>query len=321
MKKKVLVTYQMFRSGYAELMEKYDVTFPPEGRETFTYDEVYQMLPEYDALQSMFNFPVSRELLQRGLPRLRIVSNYAVGYDNIDIESANELGITVTNTPEPVIEPTADMAYGLMLSVARRIADSDRRLRSGNIRFGLLENLGYSLAGKTLGIIGFGRIGKAIARRANASAMHVIYNSRHRLSHEQEQQYNATYCQFDELLRTSDFISINVPYYDATYHMIGREQFELMKPTAILVNTARGPIIDEIEMIRVLREGRIFGAGLDVFEFGDKVSKELLELDNVVLTPHLGTQTFDVRNEMAAYVSRNIINFFEGGPVARVTEQ
>ena len=321
MKKKVLVTYQMFRSGYAELMEKYDVTFPPEGRETFTYDEVYQMLPEYDALQSMFNFPVSRELLQRGLPRLRIVSNYAVGYDNIDIESANELGITVTNTPEPVIEPTADMAYGLMLSVARRIADSDRRLRSGNIRFGLLENLGYSLAGKTLGIIGLGRIGKAIARRANASAMHVIYNSRHRLSHEQEQQYNATYCQFDELLRTSDFISINVPYYDATYHMIGREQFELMKPTAILVNTARGPIIDEIEMIRVLREGRIFGAGLDVFEFGDKVSKELLELDNVVLTPHLGTQTFDVRNEMAAYVSRNIINFFEGGPVARVTEQ
>lgn len=321
MKKKVLVTYQMFRSGYAELMEKYDVTFPPEGRETFTYDEVYQMLPEYDALQSMFNFPVSRELLQRGLPRLRIVSNYAVGYDNIDIESANELGITVTNTPEPVIESTADMAYGLMLSVARRIADSDRRLRSGNIRFGLLENLGYSLAGKTLGIIGFGRIGKAIARRANASAMHVIYNSRHRLSHEQEQQYNATYCQFDELLRTSDFISINVPYYDATYHMIGREQFELMKPTAILVNTARGPIIDEIEMIRVLREGRIFGAGLDVFEFGDKVSKELLELDNVVLTPHLGTQTFDVRNEMAAYVSRNIINFFEGGPVARVTEK
>lgn len=321
MKKKVLVTYQMFRSGYAELMEKYDVTFPPEGRETFTYEEVYEMLPEYDALQSMFNFPVGRELMQRGLPRLKIVSNYAVGYDNIDIEAANELGIIVTNTPEPVIEPTADMAYGLMLSVARHIADADRRLRSGNIRFGLLENLGYSLAGKTLGIIGMGRIGKAIARRANASSMHVIYNSRHKLSDELEQQYNATYCQFDELLRTSDFISINVPYYDLTYHMIGREQFELMKPTAILVNTARGPIIDEVEMIRVLREGRIFGAGLDVFEFGDRVSKELLELDNVVLTPHLGTQTFDVRNEMAAYVSRNIINFFEGGPIARVTER
>ena len=249
MKKRVLVTYNMFRTGYAELIEKYDVTFPPEGRETFTYDEVYEMLPEYDVLQSMFNFLVDRKLMERGLPHLELVSNYAVGFDNIDIPTATELGIAVTNTPGPVTEPTADLAFGLMLAVARRITDVDRRLRiPGALEWTLLANLGYSLGGKTLGILGMGRIGQALARRAKASCMKVIYHNRHRVSPEIEKEYDATYVEFDELLKTSDFISVNVPYSKDTWHLIGKEQIELMKPTAILVNTARGPIVDELAL-------------------------------------------------------------------------
>lgn len=322
MKKRVLVTYQMFKEGYKLLMEKFEVTFPPEGRETFTYDEVYEMLPQYDVLQSMFNFPVDRKLMERGLPRLELVSNYAVGFDNIDIPSALELGITVTNTPGPVTEPTAELAFGLMIAVARRIADVDHRLRvPGALKWGLLENLGYSMCGKTLGIIGMGRIGQALARRAKANCMNVIYHNRNRVDPEIEQENGARYVSFEELLKDADFVSVNVPYSKATYHMISTGQIALMKPTAILINTARGPIVDELALAQALKEHRIYGAGLDVFEFGDMVSQELLELDNVVLTPHLGTQTFDVRNEMAAFVSRNIINFYEGGPVSRVTRQ
>ena len=321
MKKRVLVTYNMFRTGYAELIKKYDVTFPPEGRETFTYDEVYEMLPEYDVLQSMFNFPVDRKLMERGLPRLELVSNYAVGFDNIDIPTATELGIAVTNTPGPVTEPTADLAFGLMLAVARRITDVDRRLRiPGALEWTLLANLGYSLGGKTLGILGMGRIGQALARRAKASCMKVIYHNRHRVSPEIEKEYDATYVEFDELLKTSDFISVNVPYSKDTWHLIGKEQIELMKPTAILVNTARGPIVDELALADALKNKRIWGAGLDVFEFGDKVSPEILACENAVITPHVGTQTYDVRNEMAEFVSRNIINFYEGGPVAFVNK-
>lgn len=319
MKKRVLVTYNMFRAGYAELIEKFDVTFPPEGRESFTYDEVYEMLPEYDVLQSMFNFPVDRKLMERGLPRLQLVSNYAVGFDNIDIPVATELGITVTNTPDPVTEPTADLAMGLILAVARRIADVDKRLRiPGALTWGLLENLGYSLYGKTLGIIGMGRIGQALARRAIASGMKIIYFNRHQLDSRIEALYNAKYVTLDELFTTADVVSVNAPHTAETTHIVDAHRLEQMKSTAILVNTARGPLVDELALAQALQEHKIYGAGLDVFEFGDKVSPEILACDNAVLTPHLGTQTFDVRNEMAEHVSKNIINFYEGGSVSRV---
>lgn len=322
MRKRVLVTYQMFREGYKALMEKFDVTFPPEGRETFTYDEVFDMLPRYDVLQPMLNFPVDRKLMERGLPKLRLISNFAVGFDNIDVQSALELGITVTNTPDPVTEPTAELAFGLMTAVARRIADADHRLRiPGALKLGFLENLGCSMCGKTLGIIGMGRIGQALARRARAGCMNIIYHNRNRVSPDIEERYNARYAGLDELFKEADFVSVNVPYSKATYHMIDAGRIAQMKRTAILINTARGPIVDEMALARALKEHRIYGAGLDVFEFDDRVSPELLELDNVVLTPHFGTQTSDARNEMAAFVSRNIINFYEGGPISRVTGQ
>ncbi len=318
MKKRVLVTYNMFREGYSELMERYDVTFPPDGVESFTYEEVLGMISEYDALQSMFNFKVDRALMEAGGERLKIVSNYAVGYDNVDLVAARELGIAVTNTPDPVTEPTADQAMALILGVSRRVAELDRGLRRGGVTVALLNNLGHSLYGATLGIVGMGRIGQAVARRAVASGMKIVYNNRSRLSEELERKYSAQYLSFDELLSVSDVVSINAPHTPETHHLIGAEELKKMKRSAVLVNTARGPLVDEHALVEALRSGEIWGAGLDVFEFGDYPLDELLGMESVLLTPHVGTQTIEVRHEMAAYVSRNIINFFEGGVVAYV---
>lgn len=318
MKKRVLVTYNMLRPGYSELVEKYDVTFPPEGRESFTYDEVLAMIGEYDALQSMFNFKVDARLIQAG-SRLKIISNYAVGFDNIDVEEATRHKIQVTNTPHQVTEPTADQALGLLLAVSRRISEMDRRIRiPGSVHVGLLDNLGHSLYGKTIGIVGMGRIGQALARRCRACGMNIVYNNRHRLPAETEAPYNARYLPLDELLALSDVVSINAPLTPATHHIISTREFSLMKPGAILINTARGPLVDDKALVEALKNGRIGGAGLDVFENGDYPVAELLQLDNVVLNPHLGTQTVEVRNEMAKQVSDNIINFFEGGVIYKV---
>ena len=319
-KKKVLVTYNMWRDGYAELMQKYDVTFPPEGVESFSYDEVLDMIADYDALQSMYNFPVDKRLMEEAT-KLKIVSNYAVGYDNIDIAYATLKGIQVTNTPDPVTEPTADQAMGLLLAASRRISELDRRLRiPGSVKVELLANLGHSLYGATLGIVGMGRIGRALARRAIAAGMKIVYHNRHRLDEVVEQEYKATYLPFDELLRTADVVSLNAPHNTDTYHLIDACALRMMKPTAILINTARGPLVDEQALAEALRTGQIWAAGLDVFEYGNYPIPELTQLDNVVMTPHTGTQTVEIRHEMAAHVSRNIIHFFEGGPIDKVNQ-
>ncbi len=318
--KKVLVTYNMFREGYAELMKTSNVTFPPEGRESFTYEEVLALIPQYDALQSMFNFPVDKQLLDTGV-KLQIVSNYAVGYDNIDVAYATQKNIQVTNTPDPVTEPTADQAMGLLLATSRRISELDRRLRKGEVVVGLLNNLGHSLYGKTIGIVGMGRIGQALARRAVAAGMQVIYHNRRPVEASIEAQYSANYVSMNELLATADIVSINAPHTPETHHLIGEEAFAKMKSSAIVINTARGALIDEKALVKALQEKRIWGAGLDVFEHGDYPLPELLEMDNVVLNPHTGTQTFEVRNEMTYHVSRNILNFFAGrGEVACVNK-
>ena len=308
MKKKVLVTYAMPRIGYAALEEKFEVTLP---KTQFTREEVLDMISDYDALLSMYDFKVNSELLDKA-PKLKIVSNYAVGYDNIDVPECTKRNIVVTNTPGPVTEPTADQALGLMLAVARNITLSDKKFRAGTLKWGLLENLGVSLYGKQLGIIGMGRIGKALARRAVACGMRIVYNNRNQISKEEEALYNAKFVSFDELIKTSDFISVNAPHTPETTHMIDKEQFDMMKESAILINTARGPLVHEQALIDALKSNRILGAGLDVFEFGETVSPGLLELDNVVLNPHTGTQTIDVRIEMTVCAGKNIIGIFAG---------
>jgi lactate dehydrogenase-like 2-hydroxyacid dehydrogenase len=315
---KILVTYDMFREGFTELESRYDVTFP-EGRD-FTYEEVLEMIPEYDVLCSMFNFPVNKELVDAA-PNLKMVANYAAGYNNIDVAYCVEKGITVANTPHPVIAPTANIALGLMLDVARRISECDRKLRKEgtNMKVTVLDNLGIGITGKTLGIIGMGNIGKALAKRANACGMEVIYHNRRQLYADEESDLNVTYVSKEELLAQADFVSLNAPYTPETYHIIGEAELKQMKPSAVLINTARGPLVDEKALVQALKEGTIHGAGLDVFEFGDHPLPELLEMDNVVLVPHIGTQTWETRIEMAQAVCNNVIGFLEGDrPVTRV---
>ena len=315
---KILVTYDMFREGFTELESKYDVTFP-EGRD-FTYDEVYAMIPEYDVLCSMFDFPVNKELIDHA-PNLKLIANYAVGYNNIDVAYALQKGLTVANTPDPVTAPTANLALGLMIDAARRVTECDRKLRTLRkaMKVGVLENLGVNITGKVLGIIGMGRIGKALAKRANACGMEVIYHNRRQLYIEEETRLNVTYVSKEELLERADFVSLNAPYTPETYHIIGAEELKRMKNSAILINTARGPLVDEVALVEALKGGEIRGAGLDVFEDGDYPMEELLEMDNVVLTPHIGTQTTETRILMARTVCNNVIGFLEGDrPVSRV---
>jgi lactate dehydrogenase-like 2-hydroxyacid dehydrogenase len=311
MKKKVLVTYNLFREGFSELESKYEVTFP-DGDVDFTYDEVSRMISDYDALCPMFNFPVDKDLMDRGV-KLQIIANYAVGYNNIDVAYALEKGVTVANTPGPTTDPTANLALALILDTARRVTECDRKLRTLgiNMKVGVLERLGVRVTGATLGIIGMGRIGKALCKRARACGMEVIYYKRHRLDLNEETKLGAIYAEMDDLLAQSDFVSLNAPYTPDTHHIIGEKELRKMKSTAILINTSRGPLIDEKALADALKTGKIYGAGLDMFEFGDHPLPELLTMDNVVLTPHIGTQTTYSRIEMAKAVTNNVIGFFE----------
>ena len=310
--KKILVTYNMFREGFIELEAKYDVTFPA-GESDLTLEEVKEMLPKYDALCPMFNLPVRKELIDCGV-RLQLIANYAVGFDNIDVVYAHEKGITVANTPAPTTDPTANLALALLLDTARRVSECDRKLRimGPQLKIGILENLGVRVTGATLGIIGMGRIGKALCKRARACGMEVIYYDRRRLDWNDETQTGAFYVTLDELLEQSDFVSLHAPHTPETRHIIDGEALKKMKPTGILINTARGALVDEKALVNALQNGEILGAGLDVFEFGDHPSPELSGMDNVVLTPHIGTQTTYSRIAMARAVSNNVIGFFEG---------
>ncbi|MDR1880542.1 MAG: 2-hydroxyacid dehydrogenase family protein [Tannerellaceae bacterium] len=315
---KILVTYDMFREGYAALERRYDVTFP--DKRDFSYEEVSAMIADYDILCPMFNFPVDRALIDRA-PKLKLIANYAVGYNNIDVAYALEKGITVANTPDPVIAPTANLALGLMIDAARRISECDRKLRKQKerMKISVLENMGVQITGQTLGIFGMGRIGKALCKRARACGMDVIYHNRSRIDLEEETRLGVVYVSFDELLAQSDFLSLNAPYTEETHHIVDEIALSRMKPSAILINTARGPLVDEYALINALKEKTILGAGLDVFEFGDHPLPGLLELDNVVMTPHIGTQTVAARLDMAHDVCRNVIGFIEGDrPVSRV---
>lgn len=290
---------------------------PAPGVESFTYDEVLDVIGDCDALLSMWNFPVDKRLLDAA-QKLKIVANFAVGFDNIDVAEATAHRVTVANTPDPVTAPTADIAVGLMIDVMRGITSFDKLQRKGNYVKGIMKNLGTSLSGKRLGILGLGRIGKAVAKRASAFGMEIVYNNRRRLSAIDEQEYSARYVSLDELFSTADVVSLNAPLTPETYHIVDGARLAQMKPSAFLINTARGPLVDEKALVEALRSGTIAGAGLDVYEFNDAVTDELLALDNTVLTPHIGTQTVDGRREMAQFAATNIVNYFFGGRVACV---
>ena len=274
--------------------------------------ELYAPLTEAEVLVSTFDQPVTREMILSA-PHLKLVTNFGVGFNNIDLEACRERGIRVTNTPQPVIEPTAELAFALMHDVARRTAEFDRKLRIGNAEpFGVMNNLSHSLYGKTLGIIGMGRIGQALARRAVASGMRIIYHNRKPIpvSNLESGLLNPdtiTYVSKEQLLRTADFVSLNLPYTPAVKHIIDAEALRMMKPTAYLINTARGAHVDEDALVQALRDGLIAGAAMDVYEHEPHISPALLELDNVVLSPHTGTGTWEGRIAMCENVCDNII--------------
>jgi D-3-phosphoglycerate dehydrogenase len=308
--KKVLITTRLLPEGITELQKHFEVCMPE--KEAFSKDELLELIPEFDALLPTFIFKIDAELMDAA-KNLKIIANYGVGYNNIDVDYATKKGIVVCNTPNPVTEPTAEMAFALMHAVARRIAECDRKLRTPDtLEWGLLKNLGQGMYGKTLGIIGMGRIGKAIARRGIASGMEIVYHNRSRLSETEETNYKARYLSMEELLQTSDYISLSTPLTEQTQHLIDKPQFDLMKPNAILINTARGAVINEQALVDALQAGKIWGAGLDVYEFEPQIAAELLTMDNVVLAPHNGTATIDARNAIAADACENIIRFFEG---------
>jgi glyoxylate reductase len=310
MKKKILVTCQIPKEGLKELFEKFDVYYPE--KEILTYNDLCELIPPYHGVLTVFtcNFPA--DVIEKA-KNLRIISNYGAGVNNIELEYATEKGIVVTNTPDIVTESTAEITFGLMLSVMRRISECDRKIRKENgLKWGIMENLGYSLYGKKLGIIGMGKIGKATARRAIASGMNIFYYDRGRLPEELEKLYEAQYLSLNKLLEASDVLSIHCPLSQDTYHLIGREELIRMKPTSFLINAARGAIIDENALVEVLKQNKIAGAGLDVFENEPDVHPDLLQMDNVVLVPHIGTGTIETRINMGKSATRNIIDFFEG---------
>ena len=287
---------------------------PAEGFASLSGHTLYAPLEEAHALVCTFDKPVTRQMILSA-PHLKLVANFGVGFNNIDLEACRERGIRVTNTPNPVIEPTAELAFALMHDVARRTAEFDRKLRQGKAEpFGVMNNLSHSLYGKILGIIGMGRIGQALARRAVASGMTIIYHNRKPLTDEilRHLGYQAKYVTKEELLETADFVSLNLPYTPEVRHIIDGKALRMMKTSAYLINTARGAHVDERALIQALKEGEIAGAAMDVYEHEPEITPELLELDNVVLSPHTGTGTWEGRIAMCENVCENILAWERG---------
>jgi len=293
------------------LFDKYQVTYIDE--QITNPLKLASIIGDHHGLMAVA--PVDKSVLNRA-PNLEIISNYGVGYDNIDVDHATGLNIVVANTPNATTQPTAELALGLMISLVRRIAECDRLLRAApDFKWGLMNNLGHTLYLKTLGIIGLGRIGKAVAARALPFGMKVIYHNRNRLALDLEKRQQVSYRSMEELLKEADLVSLHNPMTPDTRHLIGQHELKLMKSSACIINTSRGPVIDETALIAALKSNQIAGAGLDVYEQEPKIPAELLALPNVVLTPHIGTETYEARVAMAQEASLNFVEYFEGKPV------
>jgi lactate dehydrogenase-like 2-hydroxyacid dehydrogenase len=333
MRMKIIFTTQLPHEGFQLLSNTPGVQLIMPEQERLDIPSFIQSAhTDAEILVATFDYTVSKELIDN-MPNLQLITNFGVGYNNIDLDACRARGIRVTNTPQPVIEPTAELAFALMIDIARRVSEFDRKIRgigpqTEPLRFGVMQNLSHSLYGKTLGIIGMGRIGLSLARRALASGMKVIYHNRKpyrtgealqdaelqngdkRLQDGQSPIVESTqYVDFQTLLQDSDFVSLNLPYTPESHHIIGKPELGMMKRSAYLINTARGAHIDEKALVEALQSGIIAGAAMDVYEHEPEINPELLTLNNVVLSPHTGTGTWEGRIAMCENVAENILAF------------
>ncbi|MCV6577242.1 MAG: D-glycerate dehydrogenase [Cohaesibacter sp.] len=314
---KILVTRKLPSNVEQDLTAHFDATLN-ETDSPLTKEQLEQALYEYDGIlpTAAEKFPASM-LSKPGL-KCRIIANFAVGYDNIDVEAATHAGITICNTPGVLTDCTADIAMTLLLMSARRASFSERYLRKGDwAGFSPTFNLGARVTGKTLGIIGMGRIGKAMAKRCHFGFdMPVVFYNRSRIDLEEAKSFGAVQLNsIDQVLSEADFVSLHCPGGPETRHLINAHRLAAMKPTAHLINTSRGEVVDEIALIAALQTGTIAGAGLDVFEEEPKVPKALRNMDNVSLLPHIGSGTLETRTEMGMKAADNLKAFFAGKPL------
>ena len=309
---KVVVTGKIPAGGLARLKSEHDV-LAWESDQAVSRTELLQMVAGADAIVSLLTEKIDAELLTAAGPQLKSVSNVAVGYNNIDVPACQEAGVLVTNTPGVLTEATADIAMALILMSTRRLGEGERVIRAQDPwQWGMFYMLGMGLQGRQLGIVGMGQIGIATARRAKAFGMNIAYTRRSPLEVDVAKDLDAKFMSMDELIESSDVISLHCPYSPATHHLISENQLARMKPTAYLINTARGPIVDEQALVDALKAGQIAGAGLDVFEHEPKVNPGLLELDNAVLIPHLGSATVETRAAMADIAATNALAILAG---------
>ena len=314
---KVVITNRIPREGVELLQEQHDVTMW-DSEECITRESCLEMIQGADAILTLLTEKVDDEFLDAAGDQLKVVANVAVGYNNIDVAACEKRGVIATNTPKVLTETTADTAFGLMLMVTRRFGEGERVIRSQTPwQWGMFYMLGMGLQGKTIGIVGAGQIGIAMARRAKAFGMDVVYTDAREMDPAVQQELEARRVDMDELLATADVVSLHCPLIPqgqegSTFHLIDADALKKMKKTAYVVNSARGPIIDEAALVEALENGEIAGAGLDVFEDEPTVHEGLLGRDDVVLLPHLGSATVETRTAMAELAARNALAVLAG---------
>ncbi len=311
---KIVVTGRIPDSGIELLRGVGDVWTWAED-DPIPMDALDEQLANADAAVTLLSERVDDRFLAAA-PHIGIVANVAVGYNNIDVEACTARGVRVTNTPGVLTDATADLTMGLLLAVTRRLGEGERLIRSGTPwKWGMFMMLGTGLQGRRLGIVGMGDIGQAVASRARAFGMDIVYHNRSSVDPETQRRLGARLVSLDELFATSDVVSLNCPYTDATHHLVDADALAMMRPSAFLLNSARGPIVDEAALVDALHSSAIAGAGLDVFEHEPDVHPGLLDLDNVVLVPHLGSATTETRGAMAELAARNVVAHLRGDPL------
>lgn len=307
---KIFVTREIPEPGLELLRKEFDVEVNPYDR-VLSKEEIIKGLQGKDGLLCLLTDPIDEDVINSE-PKLKMIANYAVGYDNVDIRAATERGISVSNTPGVLTDTTAEMTWALLFSVARHIVEGDRFTRSGRFKgWAPMLMLGQDVSNKTLGIIGAGRIGTAFALKSKGFNMNVLYVD-NRLNETLENELGAKKVDLPFLLKESDFISLHVSLNTSTYHMISEKELKRMKKNAVLINTSRGAVIDEQAFVKALKEKWIFGAGLDVYEHEPEISDELKKLDNIILQPHSASATIETRTNMAIMAAENMIAGLKG---------